>query len=328
MTIRSRLEGVHNPDFESPMLETLASEIAALARESSGFPDGPCPACASSERELSHDLYGLSFQRCLQCRTVYLSPCPTEARIVEFLRTSLAMRHWAEAMPEATRRSRRRSVYAPRASFIEAEQGGRPGKTLIEIGGGGGELAAEIADRALFEKIIVIDPQPTAHVPSGVEFHRTAFTDFTFDGRADCVAAFEVLEHIVDPNSFLRKVRSLLAPGGHFIFTTPNIDGFETSVLGTRSQATWFDHVRLYNPESLRILLDRNGFEAVRLETPGELDVEIVHREYEKDPDHFAGDPDLRFLMTRGFAWRNRVQDFLKSRLMSSHMRCVARPLS
>jgi SAM-dependent methyltransferase len=328
MTTRSRLEEIHNPVFEFSMLETLGEEIAVLARDPSRFRDDPCPACGSVERALNHDLRGLQFQRCLQCRTVYVSPCPTEDAIIRFLRSSRAMSQWADEMPEETRLSRRKSLYTPRAEFIESTRGGCRGGIFVEIGGGGGDLAAVISERGLFDRIVVIEPQLAPRVIPSVEFHGKAFADFSLGETADCIVAFEVLEHIVEPDPFLRKIRDLLSPDGHFIFTTPNVDGFETATLGMRSHALWFDHVRLYNPISLRILLERNGFEAITLETPGELDVEIVHREFVADPGFFENDPDLRILMTRGYAWRRDVQDFLKSHLMSSHMRCVARPCS
>lgn len=38
------------------------------------------------------------------------------------------------------------------------------------------------------------------------------------DGRYDAVIALELVEHLVDSESFLARVRALLAPGGRAIF--------------------------------------------------------------------------------------------------------------
>jgi SAM-dependent methyltransferase len=41
-------------------------------------------------------------------------------------------------------------------------------------------------------------------------------------GRFDVVLGLWVLEHVAQPGNLLREVRRVLAPGGHFLFLTPN----------------------------------------------------------------------------------------------------------
>jgi 2-polyprenyl-3-methyl-5-hydroxy-6-metoxy-1,4-benzoquinol methylase len=43
-------------------------------------------------------------------------------------------------------------------------------------------------------------------------------------GTFEVVTAIEVLEHVIDPISFLRRVESLLSPGGVFVLTTGNVE--------------------------------------------------------------------------------------------------------
>jgi SAM-dependent methyltransferase len=40
----------------------------------------------------------------------------------------------------------------------------------------------------------------------------------------DCVAVFEVIEHLADPVAFMRQIRALVAPGGVAALSTPNFD--------------------------------------------------------------------------------------------------------
>ena len=48
----------------------------------------------------------------------------------------------------------------------------------------------------------------------------------------DVVIAGEIVEHLVDTDSFAREVRRILKPGGHLILSTPNL-------------ASWYNRVRL-----------------------------------------------------------------------------------
>lgn len=49
------------------------------------------------------------------------------------------------------------------------------------------------------------------------------FNDATFDRQFDCIWCSHVLEHQLDPHSFLRKVHSLLKEGGILAITVPPI---------------------------------------------------------------------------------------------------------
>ena len=48
-----------------------------------------------------------------------------------------------------------------------------------------------------------------------------------FEGAFDAVCAFQVLEHVADPASFIRAAIKLVKRGGTLIFAVPNSDGFE-----------------------------------------------------------------------------------------------------
>jgi 2-polyprenyl-3-methyl-5-hydroxy-6-metoxy-1,4-benzoquinol methylase len=95
------------------------------------------------------------------------------------------------------------------------------------------------------------------------------FTDRTFD----CVVFADVLEHLVDPASALRRIRPLLAPDGIIVCSIPNIRHYTVFLqLGLRG---WeyrdfglFDrtHLRFFSLRSMRELLAQGGFEAIRAE--------------------------------------------------------------
>ena len=93
------------------------------------------------------------------------------------------------------------------------------------------------------------------------------------EGTFDCVVFADVLEHLIDPASALRRIRSLLAPDGVIVCSIPNIRHYTVFLqLGLRG---WeyrdfglFDrtHLRFFSLRSMRELLAEGGFQAVRAE--------------------------------------------------------------
>ena len=77
--------------------------------------------------------------------------------------------------------------------------------------------------------------------------------------------------------NFIKKINALLGKNGIFIFTLPNIEGFDLTVLEKNSDNIWGpNHLNYFNPKSVGLLCKQGGFDIVHLETPGLLDVDIV----------------------------------------------------
>lgn len=88
-----------------------------------------------------------------------------------------------------------------------------------------------------------------------------------FDLRAQypegftCIVASELIEHLVDPGSFLRCVRQHLAPGGEVIITTPHAYGFafflEMLIFGQEKIND--DHTVTFSRKNMEWMLRKNG---------------------------------------------------------------------
>ena len=83
----------------------------------------------------------------------------------------------------------------------------------------------------------------------------------------DVITAIEVLEHAMDPVKVLRRIRSLLKPGGLFFYTTGNAEPHRAALLSWRYFVPEI-HISLYEPRTLALALERSGF---RPEFPGYL---------------------------------------------------------
>ena len=121
------------------------------------------------------------------------------------------------------------------------------------------------------------------------------------EGRYDAVIALELVEHLVDSESFLARVRGLLAPGGRAIFSIPNVGHW--SIIEDLLAARWdylpigllcYTHYRFFTRRSLGDWLRRSGIERF----------ELIPQRTEL-PERFAGlagfETDPESLSTKGF---------------------------
>ncbi|MEO7268147.1 MAG: class I SAM-dependent methyltransferase [Knoellia sp.] len=161
--------------------------------------------------------------------------------------------------------------------------------SLLDIGCGRGFLLDRFADAGL-TGLTGVD------VYDDVESEQWAYAQgdvtkpFPFDdGSMACVVAGEIIEHVPDPDAFLREIRRVLEPGGTLIISTPNMVswanrilvplgvqplGTETSseialgrkhrVLGQGNQVQ--GHLKVFTHRALKEILERYGFEVTRRE--------------------------------------------------------------
>lgn len=74
------------------------------------------------------------------------------------------------------------------------------------------------------------------------------------DGSFDLVVSCQVVEHVVDTESFLGEVRRVLAPDGLVVLTTPN-----AALRLDPGEKPWYPfHVREYDASALRAMLGRS----------------------------------------------------------------------
>jgi len=204
----------------------------------------------------------------------------------------------------------------------------QPGR-LIDVGPGFGTFCAVARQSGLFEEVVGIEPTPEmAHAcrARGVTVVERRIEDVGNEvAPADVLVAFEVIEHLYEPQRFLAKTTQLVRPGGLMVLSCPNGEGFDIAVLGPKSQAIDAEHVNLFNPASLSALVGAHGFEVLEVTTPGRLDAEIVRDAVLAGKHQLDCDPFLKRVLIDEWdrlGWP--FQQFLAENRLSSHMWLVA----
>ena len=156
-----------------------------------------------------------------------------------------------------------------------------PGKRVLDLGCGCGYGAALLADRGAAE-VVGVDASAEAieycrarYARPQARFEVMDATALGFDdGAFDVVVSFEVLEHLADHARFLDEAARVLAAGGVFLVSTPNVEW--TDLSGVRPPNPFhvkelgraeFEGVLVARFRNVRVLEQRR-FTGVRIGAP------------------------------------------------------------
>lgn len=84
----------------------------------------------------------------------------------------------------------------------------------------------------------------------------------------DAITAFQVFEHLVDPDQEIAKIRRFLKPDGLLAIEVPNIDTAMVTLLKAKHRHFVEDHVSFFSAKTLSCLLERMGFQVKEVYYP------------------------------------------------------------
>lgn len=324
-------EAIRPADLMRDKQACIEADRAMLLSRKAEFVVVNCPACQCSDAAPFGSKDGLAYVWCRACETVYTNPRPSERVLRDFYASSKNYAYWNRHIFPATEPVRRGRIFRPRAKRTAnyCRRFGVHTGTLLEIGCAFGTFLDEIRTMNLFAEIIGVEPTPDLAATTrarGFDVIEKPVEQLQNAEHADVIVAFEVIEHLFCPQSFVRQCRSLLNTGGMLLLTCPNVKGFDIQELRLLSGTFDHEHLNYFHPASLAGLLKRTGFEILHSETPGRLDADLVRKAA------LTGQIDLsdrvflhRVLVEEWDQHGQRFQDFLAEQGMSSHLWLAAR---
>ena len=228
----------------------------------------PCLICGGTEAAAIFEEFGVPVLRCRACGHVF-SGWDADPDYAGY---------WGEAVRDPGARFWRDAhgpMYEDFFRLMVREPKGR----LLDVGCGIGFFVAEMQARFPGWESHGYEISPAA-VRYGREqlgianLHAGRVEDAGFPaGSFDLITLWDVLEHLRDPDPLLRHMAGLLAPGGALFLHTPNVRvqvpkaKLRRLLRGMEPGGHYLeakDHLHLYSPRTLRVLLARNGFGDLR----------------------------------------------------------------
>lgn len=144
---------------------------------------------------------------------------------------------------------------------------------LVEIGSAAGYFINHARGRNW--EVLGIEPAKVIADWSQRYLQLNVFNGFFEDApveksSCDAFVAIEVLEHVRDPKAFVGWINQRLKPRGLVFLTTPNVYSAEYYPPQPRTGILCpMDHLNLFSTDTLKRLLEQQGFEVLAIELDG-----------------------------------------------------------
>ena len=233
-----------------------------------------CPVCDSSDYELELEKRGVPLAKCTNCELRFHTKVPADPNDV-YQAPDYTV--YTKEESEEHFNYRRERFGRERIKLLEEHCGDLSDKTLLDVGCGNGyflSVAKEVCKRCVGSEFSA-HLREFAQEKTGLTVYREPLEEFP-ERDFDIITAFDVIEHIPAPVSFMQAASNLLSPGGRILLYTPNFDSFSIRVMREHSSIVdGTEHVILFNHSSLKKLGERVGLEVIHTETRG-LDIHSI----------------------------------------------------
>jgi len=134
-------------------------------------------------------------------------------------------------------------------------------KSVLEIGGGSGQIAQRAVAKDTNLKWLIVEPNPTFENTDQISTISAFFdNEIKVAREIDTVTFSQVWEHAYDPRDFLANIATFLKPGGKLIFAYPDLELWLSRKF---TNAINFEHTMLFTEAHIDSLLPEYGFKTI-----------------------------------------------------------------
>jgi SAM-dependent methyltransferase len=227
------------------------------------------PVASGRDYEYHSSPDTFTFVRCDSCAHVFLNPRPT-ARMAHVIYPpnyyTVSGAHHSAVLSVLGRIKDRVLVRRLAQVLPRLPASGQ----VLEIGAGDGSLLLALRKARPDARLLALDlrfapERAKALEAQGIECIEGLLEDSSLPSGCDLVIMNQLIEHLWELDSGLRKISAAVRTGGAVSISTPNLRGYDRSWF---SRTAWGGyhfprHLNLFTPESLGQLLGRYGFRAV-----------------------------------------------------------------
>ena len=158
------------------------------------------------------------------------------------------------------------SIDPPRIRFVLGEVGS--GNEVLDIGCFAGYYSNAMREQG--NRVTGIDVSPEVIAEASKRYPEVRFecvdvmvlNEHFAENSFDVVTASEVIEHVLDPETFLQNIYGVLVPGGKLILTTQNSNAIHFRLRMLLGRFRWDPtHFRLYSKREIADAVANAGFE-------------------------------------------------------------------
>ena len=198
--------------------------------------------------------------KCVKCGLIFSSPTLPLKKLSVFYRDSLC--NYEDQIPYLIR------TYFEKILEIKNDLPKNP--KVLEVGCGNGFFMKALMDLGLTKNVFGIEPSIKMVLQADLDLRKRIkvgiFKSNLFPKNSfNLICCFHTLDHMIDPNEFIRGAHSLLKKNGHIVVVVHDTEGLSVKIFGEDSPIFDIEHVYLFNKKTLGKIFARNSFKVVKV---------------------------------------------------------------
>jgi len=194
---------------------------------------------------------------CQECGFVFSNPFPREEDLVNFY-SKLQDEEYSQ---EAEGRAKNFKSILKRLKKFSI-----PGNRLLDIGAASGIFLNLARDEAY--DIYGIEPSISLVNEAKDKYNISLFCgtldNYPDDKKFSIITLLDIIEHLAEPEPFIKQVVSHLEKKGILVLVTPDISSFTARIAGKKWWHFRIAHINFFNKKSLHTLMKINGLEIIK----------------------------------------------------------------
>ena len=250
-----------------------------------------CPICGGAAGKVKCVLRAKNVAVCDNCGGWYRLPRPS-ASDLKRIYTKEYYDSWSLNHNEQSVKSTKHATFSPILVRIEkgklSEAGTNKGK-ILDVGAATGFLLDVATERGWDPYAIELNPYSAGVLREKFGAKRVFEGELAdYPGRSeffDVITMTDVLEHVLDIHTTLKRAAGLLKEGGVLCMTTPRIDSFSRFLLGKKWLHFKEEHLQYFSRRGMVEVLREAGFEQIQISAHYKyLTIAYLHQQLQAFP--------------------------------------------
>lgn len=198
--------------------------------------------------------------KCVRCGLIFSSPIIAIEKISDFYKESSC--NYKDQIPYLI------TTYFKLVDDIKRFLPKNP--KVLEVGCGNGFFMKALMNLGFTKNVFGVEPsikivsQADSTIRNKIKlsvFKPNLFPKNSFD----LICCFHTLDHMVDPNKFIKESKAILRKNGYIVIVTHDTEGLSVKLFGEDSPIFDIEHIYLFNKKTLRKIFVRNSFKVIKV---------------------------------------------------------------
>lgn len=144
--------------------------------------------------------------------------------------------------------------------------------SILEIGCGNGFVLEKIYQSG-YKNVFGIEPSIDAVNKASKNIKNKIIVNMFKNNlfpknKFDLIFLFQTLDHISNPNKFIKECHRITKQGGYFLAFNHNVESFSAKILKEKSPIIDIEHTVLYSPKTIKNIFEKNKYIVQKVYSP------------------------------------------------------------